>query len=128
MLSKLNAAKNEKGFTLIELLIVIAIIGILAAVAIPQFNQYKVRAYDSSAKADLHNLFLSCKAYWGDNGSTANCLEASVTPALYGFSKSPGITIAIAAGTTAQELAFVATAKHDTSTVTYTIDSTGNIS
>ena len=128
MLSKLNAAKNEKGFTLIELLIVIAIIGILAAVAIPQFNQYKVRAYDSSAKADLHNLFLSCKAYWGDNTSIDDCEEADVTPAAYGFSKSPGIAIAITAGLTAQELGFEATAKHDASTVTYTIDSAGNIS
>jgi type IV pilus assembly protein PilA len=61
--------KREEGFTLIELLIVIAIIGILAAIAIPQFNQYKARAYDTASKADLHNIYLACKAFWSDNGS-----------------------------------------------------------
>ena len=50
--------RSEGGFTLIELLIVIAIIGILAAIAIPQFNQYKARAYDTASKADLHNICL----------------------------------------------------------------------
>ena len=64
---------REEGFTLIELLIVIAIIGILAAIAIPQFNQYKARAYDTASKADLHNIYLACKAFWSDNGSDQSC-------------------------------------------------------
>jgi len=59
--------KNEKGFTLIELLIVVAIIGILAAIAIPQFASYRQKAYNSAAQSDLKNLKTGMEAYMADN-------------------------------------------------------------
>ena len=59
--------KSEKGFTLIELLIVVAIIGILAAVAIPQFASYRAKAYNSAASSDVKNLKTGMEAYMADN-------------------------------------------------------------
>ncbi len=61
-----NPAESNKGFTLIELLIVVAIIGILAAIAIPQFNAYRARAYNASAVSDLKALETTIEAYYHD--------------------------------------------------------------
>ena len=116
--------RSEGGFTLIELLIVIAIIGILAAIAIPQFNQYKARAYDTASKADLHNIYLACKAYWSDSGSDQSCSETEAGGANYGFGPSPGVTVS-ASGS---ETGWSATALHGSSTTTFTMNASGNIS
>lgn len=63
----LNMIKNKKGFTLIELLIVVAIIGILAAIAIPQFSAYRAKAYNSAATSDLKNSKTTLESYFADN-------------------------------------------------------------
>ncbi len=66
MLQKLSK-KNEKGFTLIELMIVIAIIGILSAIAIPNFITYRRRSENSAANSDVKNAYTFAQAYFTDN-------------------------------------------------------------
>ena len=58
--------RNAKGFTLIELMIVVAIIGILAAIAIPQFAAYRMRAFNSSAESDVRNVKTAEEVLMGD--------------------------------------------------------------
>jgi len=64
--------KTAAGFTLIELLIVVAIIGILAAVAIPQFSQYRAKAYNMAAQSDLRNIKTVMESYHYDYSSYPN--------------------------------------------------------
>ena len=59
--------KNEKGFTLIELLIVVAIIGILAAIAIPQFAKYRQNAFNAAAQSDLKTMRTELEGFFVDN-------------------------------------------------------------
>lgn len=63
----LNKIRNRKGFTLIELLIVVAIIGILAAVAIPQFSAYRIKGFNSAAVSDLRNFKTQMESGFADN-------------------------------------------------------------
>lgn len=66
---KRQMSYNQSGFTLIELLIVVAIIGILAAIAIPMFTNYRNSAYATSAAADLRNFRTAFEAYAAENGT-----------------------------------------------------------
>lgn len=62
----LKKHRNQKGFTLIELMIVIAIIGILAAIAIPQFSKYRARSYNASSLSDARNLRTDLEGHYAE--------------------------------------------------------------
>ena len=103
--------RNTKGFTLIELLIVVVIIGILAAIAIPQFASTKEKAFDATAKSDVRNAMSSQEAYFADEQTYGpNAIQTG------SFTTSSGISItasAVSAG------GYAVTASHGSSGNTY---------
>jgi type IV pilus assembly protein PilA len=103
---------NRKGFTLIELLIVVVIIGILAAIAIPKFANTKEKAYVTAMKSDLKNLSTAEEAYFADNQTYTTALTSAQ------FNTSAGVTVAIGS---ASGTGWAATASHGSTTKTCTI-------
>ncbi len=86
-----RSGKKTEGFTLVELLIVVAIIAILAAIAIPQFSKYRLRAYKSEVDSDAKNAYTAAQSYLTDNaGGTVDGLAALKSG---GYRPSPNIAI-----------------------------------
>ncbi len=83
--------RDNKGFTLIELLIVVVIIGILAAIAIPKFSATREKAYFAAMKSDLKNLASQQEIYYQDEYSYTNNTTS------LGFVSSEGVNVTITA-------------------------------
>jgi type IV pilus assembly protein PilA len=85
--------RNKKGFTLIELLIVVVIIGILAAIAIPKFANTKDKAYVAAMKSDLRNLATYEEQYAADNNGLYFPGVITMATPIQGFTPSQNVTV-----------------------------------
>jgi prepilin-type N-terminal cleavage/methylation domain-containing protein len=104
---------NRKGFTLIELLIVVVIIGILAAIAIPKFAATKDKAKLASVKTDVRNFMTAQEAYFSDYATYGTFAQLQTASNFSLSSGNVGAAAAVASGYTATVT---------NSTITSTID------
>jgi len=108
--------KKEQGFTLIELMIVVAIIGILAAIAIPQFSAYRAKAFNAAAESDLRNVMTAEEAYFASNQTY------TTSQTRLGNTTSQNVTLTIGSATATN---YTGTARHASGNKTYTV--TGSV-
>ncbi len=98
---------REKGFTLIELMIVIAIIGILAAIAIPQFSSYRIKAFNGAAESDIRNAKLAEESLYTDFQFYGGSTTTGVAGTAAGLLEIGGTAVSpvVATGTAGNESA-----------------------
>jgi type IV pilus assembly protein PilA len=84
---------TERGFTLLELILVVTIIAILGAIAIPQFVGYRQTAFDARAKSDLRNAANAEEAYFLGTGDYLDCSDRDCATQLPDFRLSDTVTI-----------------------------------
>jgi hypothetical protein len=111
--------KFRKGISLSSFLGLIFLI-----ILVPRLSAYKKPAYNSDAKANLHNMYLACKAYWSDSGSEQNCNADQYNTTTYGYIQSIDVSIS-GSGT---KSTFTAKAHNTKGTKTFVIDYLGTIS
>ena len=99
-------------------MIVIAIIGILAAIAVPQFNAYRVKGYNAGAKSDSKNASIAQDAYYVDYETYTSSVDIL---AAYGFRQTQEVTVSVAG----DDNAYTITSSHGKGDTTYTLNGPG---